>query len=152
MDRASSSDSSSESPPRILSPEDDGLAESSESNAAIYNSMLKRHYSGQAASSFGASEGAREPKARRKESRVGGGGGAGPASVWEQGSLPAGRGQRDELLDQALVDQLRSRESSCSVRVCVCAREMSERLCTGNVEFGDPFDDTILKKAAGTTN
>ena len=79
-----------------------------ESFVSIAN--LKRHYPGRPLA-FGGSEGAREPKARRKDTRTNASSGpfGSGASMWEQSSLAAARGQRDELLEQGLVDQLRNR-------------------------------------------
>ncbi|KAH9890111.1 hypothetical protein C8Q73DRAFT_151128 [Cubamyces lactineus] len=130
---ADSSDSSSGSPPRATGPEDEMLSDMLDSPMASFGkesfvsiANLKRHYPGRPLA-FGGSEGAREPKARRKDTRSNAGSGpfGSNTSMWEQSSLAAARGQRDELLEQGLVDQLRN-------------------------QFGDPFDDTILKKAAGT--
>ncbi|KAI0669132.1 hypothetical protein C8Q78DRAFT_1080435 [Trametes maxima] len=127
MERTSSSESSADSPPHIG---DEDISETPELLATTsYGGMvmanLKRQFSGRP-TVFGSSEGAREPKARRKDHRAGGGGGSG--SLWEQSAAAQARGGgRDELVDGALVDQLRS-------------------------QFGDPFDDTILKKVAATNN
>ncbi|KAI0647663.1 hypothetical protein C8Q79DRAFT_521909 [Trametes meyenii] len=130
IERESSSESSADSPPRLP---DDDMSETPELlGTASYGVMtmanLKRQFSGRP-TVFGLSEGAREPKARRKDHRAGGGGGGGSSgALWDQGSIATARGgARDELVDSALVDQLKS-------------------------QFGDPFDDTILKKAAATDN
>ncbi|KAI0366673.1 hypothetical protein BV20DRAFT_981867 [Pilatotrama ljubarskyi] len=126
MDRASSSDSSSDSPPRAMGPEDDIPLDPSDmfigpipDSAKSVMANLKRHYPGRP---LVFSDGAREAKTRRKDPR---GGLSGPPSIWDQGSLGQANRQRDELVDQALVEQLRN-------------------------QFGDPFDDSVLKKAAGT--
>ncbi|KAI9059505.1 hypothetical protein FKP32DRAFT_1138420 [Trametes sanguinea] len=79
----------------------------------------------------GPSDGAREQKTRKRDPRSGSSN-AGPPSMFEQGSLSltsGGRGQREErdLVDQGLVEQLRE-------------------------QFGDPFDDSVVKKAAGSLN
>ncbi|KAI0755379.1 hypothetical protein C8Q80DRAFT_1144656 [Daedaleopsis nitida] len=68
---------------------------------------------------FGNVGGARDPKSRRKDVR-GPGGGNGP---WD-GMMGGGRSQREELVDSQLVEQLRA-------------------------QFGDPFDESALKKNAG---
>ncbi|KAI0769813.1 hypothetical protein C8Q74DRAFT_1218343 [Fomes fomentarius] len=47
----------------------------------------------------------------------------GPGGTWDQGLGPA-RGHRDDLVDSQLVEQLRN-------------------------QFGDPFDETIVKNASG---
>ncbi|KAI0357351.1 hypothetical protein OH77DRAFT_1475938 [Trametes cingulata] len=133
MDRASSSDSSSGSPPRATGLEDDLLPEGPPEYPSfgnfghigdpkafnISNMQMKRISSGRPMMS---SDGAPLPKARRKDPR---GGPSGPPSMWEQGSLGQANRQRDELVDQGLVEQLRN-------------------------QFGDPFDDTIMKKGAST--
>ncbi|KAH9851623.1 hypothetical protein C2E23DRAFT_886469 [Lenzites betulinus] len=119
MDRTSSSDSSSDSPPH-LGAEDDMLLEGpSEPFTGMYAAManLKRQHP---ARSTVLAEGARESKARRKETRGGSG-------LWEASAAAASGRQRDDLVDGALVEQLRN-------------------------QFGDPFDDSILKKAAGTSS
>ncbi|CDO70820.1 hypothetical protein BN946_scf184801.g11 [Trametes cinnabarina] len=141
MDRASSSGSSTDSPPHGMGLEDDILTDAMPESVApawgpgrvqdYYNTMsnLKRPLPSRL-SAHGPLEGAREQKARKKDIRAGGGSAGGP-SVWEQGSIQAtggGRSQREEreLVDQALVDQLRN-------------------------QFGDPFDESVVKRAAGTS-
>ncbi|KAI0712680.1 hypothetical protein C8Q76DRAFT_797512 [Earliella scabrosa] len=74
---------------------------------------------------YGGGSGARDAKSRRKDGRAGGGGGGGAgAGMWDQGSLSSTmRGQREDVVDSQLVDQLRNL-------------------------FGDPFDETLVKNAS----
>lgn len=75
----------------------------------LFGGSSKRRLPGGAA--FGASS-ARDPKSRRKDVRAGG-------SIWEQGPGPS-RSQRDDTVDPALVDQLRSRECFSPLSYAPC--------------------------------
>ncbi|KAL7280238.1 hypothetical protein ACG7TL_006658 [Trametes sanguinea] len=131
MDRTSSSESSSDSPPHVMSFEDESFARMPSQDPYVpAMANLKRPFPSRVFPS-GPSDGAREQKTRKRDPRTGSSN-AGPPSMFEHGAIPVasgGRGQRDErdLVDHALVDQLRD-------------------------QFGDPFDDSPLKKAAGSLN
>ncbi|OJT12833.1 hypothetical protein TRAPUB_10668 [Trametes pubescens] len=133
MDRASSSDSSGDSPPHMTGADDDLAMESAGPDSFIHTGAgfgnFKDRDVFQASSTkrygrpgqFGGGDGAREPKARRKDPR-----GGQSSSLWDaMGGGPQVRMQKDELVDTSLVEQLRN-------------------------QFGDPFDDSMLKKSAGT--
>ncbi|KAI0632519.1 hypothetical protein C8Q77DRAFT_1060039 [Trametes polyzona] len=126
MDRTSSSDSSDDSPSRLEDDILDGqgdLFPPTNFGKETFPIALKRNYPGRQAT-FGSMEGPRDAKARRKDPR----GGPGSSSLWDAmgGSGATQVRQRDELVDTALVEQLRN-------------------------QFGDPFDESVLKKAAGTS-
>ncbi|KAI0820451.1 hypothetical protein BC628DRAFT_858843 [Trametes gibbosa] len=123
MDRTSSSDSSSDSPPN-MGLEDDMLMEGPSepyTGRDMFATManMKRQHTGRPVV-FGSGEGVRETKPRRKDHRGG-------SALWEATAVAGAGRQRDELVDGALVEQLRN-------------------------QFGDPFDDSILKKAAGASS
>lgn len=104
----------------------------------VFQASMKRY--GRPAQ-FGGGEGAREPKARRKDPRGGQG-----SSLWDAMG-PQVRLQKDELVDTALVEQLRNRESWFG---WLGFREWRV-LTILTPEFGDPFDDSALKKYAGAS-
>ena len=88
---------------------------------------------------------ARETKSRRKDVRGGGG------AMWDQGGAGSSRGQRgDDMVDQGIVDILRVREClfCCYALGTPSRRARCEVILTPSVEFGDPFDESDLKKGS----
>ena len=88
---------------------------------------------------------ARETKSRRKDVRGGGG------SMWDQGGADLSRGQRgDDMVDQSIVDSLGVRECLfCRYALGTPSRRARcEVILTSSVEFGDPFDESDLKKSS----